>query len=251
MSTRGLTTEAKTYVKFLVSRRHVAGTKFLIFGAGRSGSSLLVDLLDSHPQIRCEGEILHHRVLFPRLYVSCRAATAAQDAYGFKLLSYQLRQVQKMHDPGLFLQRLHESRWKIIYLVRRNILRRALSNLYARHRQKFHARRDERPTEAVRMPVDVSELLSWMEGMERLNRFEQQLLSDLPHLHIVYEDDLQDSHDHQPTVDRIFLYLGLPSARVKSNLVKATPRDLSDFVANHEELVQFVNDSLYSEYLEL
>lgn len=250
MSTKGLVAEARTYARFLISGRHMPGTKFLIFGAGRSGSSLLVDLLDSHPGIRCEGEIMHHRVLLPGLYINCRAATARQDAYGFKLLSYQLRHVQNMRHPRRFLQRLHESGWKIIYLLRRNILRRALSNLYARHRRKFHERGKQGPVAAVRMQVDLSELLGWMEGMERLNQFEERVLRELPRLNVIYEDDLQNGHHHQATVDTIFEYLGLPSAAVNSDLFRATPRHLSDFVTNHEEVERFVGNTRYRRHLE-
>ncbi len=34
-------------------------SKFIIFGQGRSGSTLLKQLLDSHPEITCEGELLN------------------------------------------------------------------------------------------------------------------------------------------------------------------------------------------------
>lgn len=250
MNTTGLVAEAKTYARFLISGSDMPRTKFLIFGAGRSGSSLLVDLLDSHPSIHCEGEILHHRVLFPRRYVHCRASLSQRQAYGFKLLSYQLRQVQRLRQPRLFLEGLHDSGWGIIYLLRRNILRRALSNLYARHRGRFHGMAEDRSTEAGLMQVDLSELLGWMEGIEELNRFEQELLRGIPHLDVVYEDDLQDSGCHQATVDRILQYLGLPPARVKTDLLKVTPPTLSDFVANHEEVVKSVSATPYEEYLE-
>ena len=36
-------------------------SEFVVFGMGRTGSSLLVSLLDSHPAICCEGEILNHQ----------------------------------------------------------------------------------------------------------------------------------------------------------------------------------------------
>ncbi len=32
-------------------------SKFIIFGQGRSGSTLLMELLDSHPEIKCDSEL--------------------------------------------------------------------------------------------------------------------------------------------------------------------------------------------------
>src|SRR3954454_23494887 len=46
----------------------VAGprVRFVIFAAPRSGTSLLTSILDGHPDIRCEGELLRARM--PRVH---------------------------------------------------------------------------------------------------------------------------------------------------------------------------------------
>ena len=33
--------------------------RFVLFGQGRTGSKLLVELLHSHPDIHCDGEVLN------------------------------------------------------------------------------------------------------------------------------------------------------------------------------------------------
>ena len=55
---------------------------------GRAGSSLLVDLLDAHPQMRCHGEIFEDWHDFPYLLVRGRLRAArlrGLRAYGFKI----------------------------------------------------------------------------------------------------------------------------------------------------------------------
>lgn len=55
------------YMNSLLGRRLIyPKTKFVIFGQGRTGSTLLTSLLSSHPEITCEGEcyMLHVEVEF-------------------------------------------------------------------------------------------------------------------------------------------------------------------------------------------
>jgi hypothetical protein len=89
-----------------------------------------------------------------------------------------------------------------------------------------------------------------MVGIERTRRFEEDVLRDAPHLDIVYEDDLQEGRFHQPTVDKVSKCLCIPSAVAETDLVKVTPSDLSSFVVNYEEVVQFIRKTEFREFLE-
>jgi hypothetical protein len=99
------------------------------------------------------------------------------------------------------------------------------------------------------MYVDLDELLRWMEGIERTMQFERDVLQGITHLEIVYEEDLLDAACHQGTIDEVTEYLGVQSSDVGSSLKKVTPLELSDFVANHEEMVRFVGATKYRKYL--
>jgi LPS sulfotransferase NodH len=248
----GVIRELRTYQRRCLSRAQAPTTKFLIFGLSRSGSTLLVTLLNSHPQIHCEDEILHHRLLFPLTFVTSRAALFDDQAYGFKLLAYQLRNVQRIRDQQAFLKELAARDFKLIYLGRRNLLRWALSNLYARHRAQFHHWRsvDGEPV-TKRMRVDLAELGGWLSGGEQMEAYISGLLADLTYLRLVYEDHLEDRTQHQPTVDRVCHYLGLAPARVRTDLAKITPTDLPALVENYQEMVDFVSDAGYGRYLDL
>ena len=129
--------EIRDYGLYLWKKPSLPANKFVIFGRGRSGSTLLVNLLNNHNKIHCDGEIMHDHLLFPRLYIDLSASRYQSRVYGFKLLSYQLKDVQQIYDPEKFLLSLYESGYKFIYLTRRNLLAHALSNINARQK-KFH-----------------------------------------------------------------------------------------------------------------
>src|SRR4030095_16137361 len=67
--------------------------KFVIYTRGRTGSTVLTDLINSHPDIFCDAEIFNFiycntKVLFPRAYIkSCskRASIYKKKVYGFKV----------------------------------------------------------------------------------------------------------------------------------------------------------------------
>ena len=80
---------------------------------------------------------------------------------------------------------------------------------------------------------------------------EKQILDDLkiPYITIVYEEDLLPGDKQQKTMDRIFDYLDLPSVSVRTNLVRTTSDNMSDFIENYEEVVNIISQTKYAEFL--
>jgi len=63
--------------------------RLCVLTSGRTGSELLVELLDSHPLMRCEGEIFTDPQRYPMPFVRGRMRAAARigaKAYGFKFI---------------------------------------------------------------------------------------------------------------------------------------------------------------------
>lgn len=80
---------------------------------------------------------------------------------------------------------------------------------------------------------------------------EKQILDDLkiPYITIVYEEDLLPGDKQQKTMDIIFDYLDLPSVSVRTNLVRTTSDNMSDFIENYEEVVNIISQTKYAEFL--
>ncbi len=244
----GYLREAYTYITYPFSPKRSPSQKFFIFTTGRSGSNLLVSLLNSHPLIQCNSELLLKRVLKPEMYLKCHERLSRKDVYGFKLLSIHL-EIQEIRDPKSFINQLCSSGYLIISLMRRNIVRQSISHLYANYRGKFHHSEKQGEQKFVPMWLDPQKLLQELHFLERLNRLGDQLLADQPHLSLFYEDDLSNPASQQDTVDRVANYLGIPSANIGTNLVKTTPEDLSHVIENYAEIVDFLAGTPYASYL--
>jgi hypothetical protein len=244
----GYLREAYTYLTYPFSPKRSPAQKFFIFTTGRSGSNLLVSLLNSHPLIQCNSELLLKRVLKPELYLACHERLSRKDVYGFKLLSIHL-EIQHIRDPKGFIDRLCSSGYQIISLKRRNIVRQSISHLYASYRGKFHHLQDQGEQVFVPMRLEPEQLFQELQLLERLNALGDQLLADRPYLSLFYEDDLSDAARQQGTVDRISEFLGIPPAKLGTSLVKTTPEDLSVIIENFAEIRDCLAGTPYGSYL--
>jgi len=226
--------------------------KFFIYTQGRTGSTLLVYLLNSHPLIHCDREIFALRTIFTEPFLKAKASLYNNLAYGCKILDVQLqRQIgsEAMHD---LLISLHKQGWKIIFLTRKNVLRHALSDLLVKTRgigELHNYLQKDAPIDLEKIYIDINKLHDVMINIQETNARDEEVLNRIPHFKIVYEDDLLRSELHQKTMDRIFEYLGLNSSPVKTDLVRLTSDNLSDFVANFEELKTFLHKSGYEKFL--
>jgi LPS sulfotransferase NodH len=234
-----------------LSGRSLPETRFILFGRGRSGTTALVSMLDDVPGVRCEGEVLHNYVPFPYRHVLGRAARCSRATYGCKILSYQIKDVQRPPGPREdFLRTLHhEHGFQILYLRRTNLVRHALSNIRAR-RDTFHRKKSDPDAGPAALRVDPDHVIEWMESSKALNEYEQTLLDDVPHLSLTYEEHIRHAEDHQSTVDSVCDFLGIDSGSVESSYRKVAPPSLRDRVANYEELEERLRGTSYATFLE-
>jgi len=222
---------------------------FIIFGQDRSGSTLLTQLLSCSPEIRCDNEILTQRVLWPYLYVRARSLRHPGKVYGYKLRLHELTSRHRI-DPKEFLRRHREQDGKIIYLRRQNIVRQAISSLIAMEtglwrsdRRAYEARRKQR------FHIDCDALLQNMKWRETMLAQERQVLEEIPHLPIVYEQDLLDARRHQVTLDRVFDFLGVARVAVRAGLMRVSPDRLADIVENVDEVLKTLAETPYASQL--
>lgn len=214
--------------------------RFTIVSPARSGSELLVSLLGSHPSIRCDGELCKYAREHPSRFVDGHAVKArlrGVPAYGWKLGVSSFLYAQDRYGGGEnWLAREARLGRKIIFLWRRNLLNQAISFLVAQQSGVFHVwtadgkhRTDARvvdPEEILGRIVNQAAELEWIRGG----------LEGLPHLELVYEDDLADSARHQQTADRVADYLGLPHAPVATNLIRHPVEDGLSRLENADEV---------------
>src|SRR4051812_11468170 len=87
--------QARAYLGLLRRRPQRDQRRFVVFAQGRTGSTLLVDLLRSSPGVHCDEEILDRPVRLPHLWIASRRAARPGTGYGFKVKIYQLTGAQQ------------------------------------------------------------------------------------------------------------------------------------------------------------
>lgn len=246
---------ARAYAPAILSPYVVPSRRFVILTTGRTGSELLVSLLDSHPRIRCASEILKDARASPSQYVAARSAMAkirGADAFGWKLLISHFRApdgtVAGIGDPATYPARLVDGGWSLIVLLRKNPVRQALSFVVGSER-KFHYRRGDSADHAP-ITIDPVRLLAATWILETETDVLLDFVDGVPHLRLVYEEDLLDPSRHQATVDQICDYVGVETAPVKTELVRPAKSRMPDLMANFDEVRGLFGATRYARYIE-
>lgn len=225
-------------------------TRFVVLSHGRSGSTLLVDLIASHSGVHCDQEILSHPLLVTSAlrHVEQRARLFGSLAYGFKLRPNHFA-TQQIEDPARFMRRLHDDGWRVVHLVRRNVVRTALSFLRVQQTGVFHQRARGGAVERYRFHVDPEALIAGAEQVEHEQGVELAALEGIPRLTLHYEDDLLDAASQQAALNRLFDYLELSSVTVSSEFVRLTGDRLAEVIANYDEVAARLAGTRYEPLL--
>lgn len=232
------------YSNAIISLTPNTKQRFIILSGGRRGSHLLIDLLNSHTDLHVDGAILHTETVpvmaWPRLYLHGREHSHRQETYGFKAAINQLK--RQRIDPQSFLEEFTQAGGKIIHLNRSNVLRSVVSREIA-HIRGRHQDTVDNPLQGQTFHIDCSDLVSRLEDKVSQRESEAELLRNLDHIVINYENDLLLSERHQATCDRIFQYLDRASQPVIASQTKRSPPDLRDVISNYNEVASIVQQA--------
>jgi LPS sulfotransferase NodH len=216
--------------------------KFVIFGQGRTGSTLLVDLLNSGVDTFSDREIFNvyhftgERIKHPQSYVRGRSKRFSGKVYGFKVKIYQLKHDHKVASVRQFLLGLVSQGYQIIYLSRENVLQHAYSNVKRSLTGVTHIRGAKNARGKITLPV--SELLGEIKVRLAYRAEELEVLKGIEYYHVIYERDLLDKSVHLQTVNSVRKFLQLaPLHEVKSKYQKITDKSLADEITNYDEVV--------------
>ena len=203
----GYTREVKLHLKSKINSTYEPKNKFVIFSTGRSGSTLLVNLLNTNHQVQCVGELLRSRNLAPHKAINLTEKMCPKEVFGFKLLTYQLLELQStVTDKKGFLAQLVEDDYQIIYLERTNSLLQALSVLYAMQRNVWHSKNDAK-IKHTKITLDPDKLATMIYECEQFKIKERSLLQGLPYLYLNYENDLAQPENLPTTIKKLENYL--------------------------------------------
>lgn len=231
--------EAKVFAKSWL--RNDQPKPFLIYGRPRSGTTLLVRLLDQIPQVRCDGELLRCFLVDPVGFLRRLPRRAGADlaAYGVKVISYHLLEVQRVRRPLAFFDKIAAQNYAVLHLTR-NTWDQTLSLAKAHATAVYFSSTDSTQRAFSIDPDRFLDLLRWN---EKMLVYEHKVMAHVPHVRVHYNTDLSASDVHQPTIDRICDYLGVASAPVTAEFKRTGGKKGLHRVDNMDALVRHVRDS--------
>jgi hypothetical protein len=229
--------------------------KFLILAQSRSGTQLLRALLHSHPDIHCDGELLHRNLqytgfrwlrellrLYPEPLLQHWQNKASAPVFGFNMMFYH------MIFPKPTLLRLVNSNWHVIHLMREDLLQIALSFLIASRSGEWHREAGDRCPQHT-FTITPAELERELIKRSKWRAFEIELVNDIPHREVLYERDLLDNGRWQSTCDAIFGELRVDSSPVSTSFRKSDRRGPGEIIENFTELQIWLRSSPYRSLL--
>ena len=231
----------------------------MIACAARTGSTMLVRTLRSHPRLIVHGEVWGDTMVGVDgpLGRACETAPARHaaleatrfqepervlyeaflDAHDAQAVGFKLKYDELVRPQWNEVRRLLEAdnALAIVFLHRRDLLRRYLSHqVVLRQTGITVVAAGATPPSVEPFRIDIDDLLRDIAETRRRTREFEAAFAAHPSLHIAYEDL---SADPQAQCDGVFAFLGVDSARVRvatEKIVRVAPEAL---VLNHAEVL--------------
>ncbi|MBI2993849.1 MAG: sulfotransferase [Gammaproteobacteria bacterium] len=250
---------------------------FAIIAPARSGSTMLIHALNSHPAICCHSEVFgRYRVsgfspkarqaVLPesdnmekeaywdfllRLREQCHpaflrdciySAKIAKRAVGFKILYTQFLD---LHFADLAASLSEDMDIKIVYLRRRNMFRRHLSEQIFMDRRLKEGSAEPAPG-TTRVNIDLDRFVQDVRNHEAALRRIQAALEGHKNMTVFYEDLV---HNKAQTVSALLAYLAVTPRDLVFRTEKVSSDDLESMITNLSEVRNRVKDPKYAPYL--
>lgn len=233
------------------------GGNIAMFHVGRSGSTVLGDLLNQHPRICWDGEI------FPMIYkpmfddwqswrqssderaqldlakpIRSRMSWAGRNWYGFETKFFHLGLLTGIKLSDYLHQLDHLGFSHFIILRRKNLLRKIVSGVIAGQTRDYHRDHDQEPsftrisldTDKIYLDQDVKSLLDLLHEYEDDFKQLDELLTGERTLRLTYEDDI--ASDPLAAYGKTVEFLGLETHDVAIRYAKTNPYPLQEILIN-------------------
>lgn len=234
----------KNRVEYIINQifGHTNYKKIVIVSRSRTGSTLLMALLNNHSNIICEGEIFKNlnskscKEIWQSLF---NKKSRKIKAVGFKLFYYHPFD----EDKSVWDLILNDEQINIIHLTRENLLRAYASQRIGEKTKQW--------TENINRPhnIDVSvkhielDFKECLETFETISSYEEktrQFFNNKKIMEVTYEDL---STDYMLVIEKILKKINLPIEKLTTVMKKQNPEPLNRLILNYEELKNQFKDS--------
>jgi LPS sulfotransferase NodH len=217
--------------------------RFVILARSRTGSNLLVSLINRHPRLHCVGEIFKDRLdrdldalmerAFPRY-------PRRIEAGGVKVFYYHPRD----DGSGELWRRLSAIKGlSVIHLKRHNLLRSIVSQRIAQSTGEWRSVDGETSSRSKSVTLPADELRTLFERVRHWERDAEKRFLHHPVLELSYEALAQDMAG---TLRQVTDFLQVEAIHPATHLSRQNPEPLSELVGNLENLRDAFSDTEWS-----
>eukprot|EP00250_Pteridium_aquilinum_P003694 c14000_g1_i1 orf=330-1400(-) len=239
---------------------------FVILSMQRSGSGWFETLLNNHPNISSHGEIFAGRqrhnnlsIVLKKLdevfnldYRSSAVKEECTSAVGFKWMLNQ--GVMEYHkEMALYFK---ERGVSLIFLLRRNLLRRLVSilaNAYDRemkllngtHKSHVHSRQEADTLATFKPIINYKVLPTSFRRVLDISQNALEYFNNTRHTLVYYEDLVKNNE----RLDHVQKFLGVPPIGLESKQVKIHTRPLSEQIQNWDLVYKALKGTEFEDFL--
>lgn len=203
---------------------------------GRTGSTMLVSLLDSHPQIECRGELFRPDGDYQRHAHISRRAYLEQHAYetGLPIRGFKMPLDWILNHPGIF-DDFRALGYKMIRLDRKRILDHFLSIRLAITNAAFDAGHEySKPA----LEIDPWQLVKFVGARNVQTTILDRFSADFETLHVDYDELTSESCQR-----RLLDFLGAAPRALTAGTVRQRRESLRNSITNYDALAAFLRAS--------
>ncbi|MEW6179831.1 MAG: hypothetical protein AB1522_07885 [Chloroflexota bacterium] len=215
-------------------------TPYVILFIERDGSTYMISLMTSHPQIQA---------VYERFAVLRQQGATAEDQLNWARNFYTPSLINKYAAVGFktklvdvldkegFVNLLREKKVKILQMQRRNQVKAVVSRINAKRlfdasgKWNLYNEKERLPAFEIDPVIFQQYLQERIEADQELNTFTVNL--GLPTLKMVYEDILVN---RDAVLSRVFEFLGVEPFPVQANTLKNTNDNLREVILNFDQL---------------
>ena len=228
---------------------HQKYQKFIIITRSRTGSNLLISLLNSHPCVSTEGEVFNR--LNDRSWKAVWDGIFSKYWYSINTVGFKLFYYHPMDDSGEALwNAIQENQSiRIIHLVRKNMLRTYVSREIALKQDIWTSQEAQlkETTKTKKVEIDGGKCIEEFKRIQGWEQNTRERFSTHPFLEISYEDMVSDKKE---VMQSVFDFLNVPNHTVSSELKKQNPESLPNLIENYDSLSKLLQEHGYGHLLE-
>jgi hypothetical protein len=201
--------------------------KYVLLGHRRTGTNLLRQSLNLHPDVMCKGELFNLTKRWSKVLVDTSTIVnygfrSTKAANGFSLHYH--------HAQKPYLDCVSKSKkYPVIRIIRRNLLERYVSQKIAEITGVY--RSTVFVDASIKIKIDLNDMLNNFHKIKTDLTF-------LPENYIdIFYEDLCSNYDFNMGI--IFDFLKVPSCIVRPNLCKIESRPMSEVIINYDEVASY------------